>query len=682
MDKNVLKKEQEKLDETVTLLKEKRSSLKKSLDDLGKETISKLEELRQSPESNVMDFFMFLEQIHGEHEAFNLKDRYKRLEEMDYSIREPYFARIDLRKKNEGTSKKLYIGKFGFSHNMRPVITDWRSKIASVYYRYRYPQENVTYDTQEGKKKRDLLLKRTYDIQDSELIKYYNNDLQLDENEIIAEKIESRTGGVLEDIVQTIQESQLDIIEEDPRNPVVVQGCVGSGKSTVAIHKLSHVFFNYPDLILPERTILIAKKQILVSYLATLFPKLGIFDINYKTLKDLVYNFIFREELKITPDFSLSERKDLLTLDTLGKVRKEIKDIERKYEDLLQKIFGGEYESFGGYTYDHELTPYENFSFIIDDLSEELSAQQERLKINPRAARAWLYKTNIESLKKILTSLRRHKNNLIGDLEKISSKFNISYEGKIDYAGSLVYVFLHNKIIGADKDKVIKYQYCVVDEGQDFSPMEFAVMGTFVLHKRMCVMGDLNQKVLPEGLPSWKYLEKILPGKSFKHFELDTNYRSTRQIVNYANSILQPFTNKYLPESINRKGPHPVEIKMKNKKELLEHFEKSFEDDIKNYSKSIGIIAYKTDYLEDLRSILKKSTVKQDRITVLEKGKNIEYKPKGIYLTEFENCKGLEFGKVYLIGRNPLDNETFEEARASFIGVTRAMDELQIYYKS
>ena len=107
----------------------------------------------------------------------------------------------------------------------------------------------------------------------------------------------------LEDIVETIQKSQMDIIEADPRQICIVQGCVGSGKSTVAIHKLSHIFFNHSRLIRPERSILIAKNQILVGYLSTLFPKLGIFGLNYGTLKDILVRIIFSEGLGLAIDF-------------------------------------------------------------------------------------------------------------------------------------------------------------------------------------------------------------------------------------------------------------------------------------------------------------------------------------------------------------------------------------------
>ena len=251
MDKKVFEQEEKNLASTLDKVIKAKDVLENKLEGIGRENLGKLKDLRETPETSGLDFFMFLDQMHQDNLSFNLKDKFHRLEELGYLEKDPYFARIDLEDSTSREVKNVYIGKFGYTEKI-PVITDWRAKIASVYYRYRYPQKDVKYQTPDGEISSDLNLKRTFEIDKGSIVKYYNNDLQLDESEIIAEKIEQRTGGVLEDIVETIQESQLDIIEADPRNICVVQGCVGSGKSTVAIHKLSHIFFNYPTLISPR----------------------------------------------------------------------------------------------------------------------------------------------------------------------------------------------------------------------------------------------------------------------------------------------------------------------------------------------------------------------------------------------------------------------------------------------
>ncbi|MBP8960634.1 hypothetical protein KBG31_00195 [Patescibacteria group bacterium] len=682
MNEETLNQEKQHLNKVLGLVKESKQALEESLNSLGSETVGKLESLRDSSENNSLDFFMFLEQINEKYESFNLKDRYARLEEMASTLKEPYFARIDLGNAESDEEAKLYIGKFGFTHDKKPVITDWRSKIASIYYRYRYPQKNVVYTTPEGEKVRDLILKRTFDIVDGKLNKYFNNDIQLDESEIIAEKIESRTGGVLEDIVETIQGSQLDIIEEDPRTPCVVQGCVGSGKSTVAIHKLSHIFFNFPKLITPERSILVAKSQILVSYLSTLFPKLGIFDIKYKTLSDLVYNLMFREEMPVIMDLEMPTDPSNMGFEFLSILQEQVAEVSKKTKEQLKSLFEKEeFSSFGGYKYEVDLTPYENIASIKEDLQEELETSVTRLEENPKSTRAWLYKMNSDTLRKIITQLGKIQNDLKNkDLPLVAKALGIPKKGNISYSESLTYAFLHINIIGFNRDKTLKYQYCVVDEGQDFSPLEYAVLNSFILHKRLCILGDLNQGFVTSAISSWDDLEKILGTSNIKHFTLDTNYRSTAPIINLANKILSPFTGKYLPKSINRKGEEPSFTAHNTSDEMFAKIKTDLQQDAQEFKKSIGIITYDQNSFNTMQEILNKLDIEEERKMILDSDKRIDYKPRAIYLTKFENCKGLEFGKVYIVNKNPLENNSYEEAKKSFVGVTRAMDKISIYY--
>jgi DNA helicase-2/ATP-dependent DNA helicase PcrA len=223
-----------------------------------------------------MDMLDTMESLQRELDAFDTTQVFKTLNELDYLKNNPFFARIDLKDKDSGdlNFKPYYISKFGFFDDNLPALIDWRAKLASVYYKYRYPQSNVSYEVDGDIYTYDMNLKRTFEIDGGQVIKYFNNDIQLTENELIIEKIKNRTGGVLEDIVETIQESQMKIIENDPREVCIVQGCVGSGKSTVAIHKLSYIFFNYPQIVSPDRSILISKNRVLVDYLSSLFPKL------------------------------------------------------------------------------------------------------------------------------------------------------------------------------------------------------------------------------------------------------------------------------------------------------------------------------------------------------------------------------------------------------------------------
>jgi len=680
MDKKIFDQENQHLEETLVKLKDAQKHVESSMEVMGAENLQKLKELRETPETQMLDFHMFMERMHEQNVAFNFKDKYQRVEELKSLLNEPYFSRLCLTDKTRKELDDIYIGKFGYTEKNKSLITDWRAKIASVYYRYRYPQKNVKYDTPDGTEVRDLTLKRTFEIDKGTLIKYYNNDIQLDESEIIAEKIGKRTGGVLEDIVETIQTSQLDIIESDPRQICIVQGCVGSGKSTVAIHKLSHIFFNFATLIHPERAILIAKNQILVGYLSTLFPKLGIFDINYKTLRDVIINLVFREEMPITVDLDSHLDTSNFTLSDIKKVEKLLANVHEDYAQKLKELFEKpEFVTFGGFIYNSKVPVMENLREAIDDMEEELQMQEEALHANPNSIKAWLFKDNIKSLKKLVHQLKKIKENLKNEaLPKIISDLKIKAGEKLGYLETLIYIFVYAELIGLTK--WIKFEYCVVDEGQDFSTLEYLVLGKVVMNGRFCILGDLNQSYKNDGLASWEEISQVVQeAKKANVFELETNYRSTKPIIDLANKILNPYTKDYLPKSINRIGHEPKIHKLPTFNDVIKTFTAELEADLKQLDKSIGIICFTEKTMEHVEKVLKDLNVPADVFIKLDEKKPISYIPRGVYLSMFENCKGLEFAKVYVLDLNLDKIDNFTEAKKAFVSVTRAMNELSVY---
>ena len=676
---SILNEEKGKLSKTIELLIKARGVLNKVVQRVGVENLDLLENLRNNPETSGTDFFVFMEKLSIQNTALNLKDKFLRLEELKYQLEEPYFARLDLKDSKKDHDETFYIGKFGFTDKY-PVIIDWRAKIASIYYRYRYPQKKVKYESEYGTETLDLLLKRTFDIEKGKLLKFYNNDIKLDENEIIMDKIQKRTGGVLEDIVETIQKSQLDIIEADPRQVCVVQGCVGSGKSTVAIHKLAHIFFNFPKLIHPERTILIVKNQILVGYLSTLFPKLGIFNINYGTIKDLLVNLYFREALSI--EINLDKANDSFleyNIESIRKIEQEIYSMKSKLDEEIKKIFENpEYESYGGQKFDYNISALENINNNIEDLNDEIEIQEGFISDESISSyRKETHRMNIKTIKKLMTRLKK----LSTDFKRTSLttallNINIETKKKLSYNEFLCYMYIFIELVGLSNFK--KYEYCVIDEGQDFSALEYLVLGKLVLNGRFAIFGDLNQGFDNKNISDWSEILKVLDSSERSiFFELDTNYRSTKQIIELANNILSGFTKLYLPKSIDRNGEVP-EVTRNN--DVENEFLMKLETDSLNYNKSIGIIFYDSNLLNKFKLILEKTNVIKDRLIVLDETKRISYISSGIYLMNFESCKGLEFSKVYVFSKKISSNMTFNEAKKEFVAVTRAMNDLVVYY--
>lgn len=661
-------------------IKESKAFIENTLKAMGAENLDLLKGLRADSETGA-DFFFLMEQLHEKNEALNIKDRFKRLEEMEFLLKEPYFARMDLVNPADNSSEKIYIGKFGFSTDV-PVVTDWRAPIASVYYRYRYPQKNVAYNTPLGQETRDLALKRTYEIFDGDLVKYYNNDIQLDENEIIVDKIEQRTGGVLEDIVETIQKDQMDIIEADPRQICIVQGCVGSGKSTVAIHKLAHIFFNFPTYIHPEKSILVAKNQILVGYLSTLFPKLGIFDINYKTLRDLIVNVLFREELHTNVDMDADQDTSKYDVVFLNKLNDRINSVHKKIKDRLEMVFmNPDYESYASYKYSDKNTPYENLSEIIGDLTEEIDTESELIKADPKSIKSLMYKDNIKNIRRLSKELITMRQELKAKiLSSLLKEYNINLNGikKLTYSQTLLYLFIYQKLIGVTKFQ--PYEYCVVDEAQDFSVLEYAVLSMFVLRGRFGIFGDLNQSLEDDGVSTWDDIKSVInEANNALVFKLTTNFRSTKPIIDLANKILYPFTQNYLPNSINRRGEDPLIVTTNSEDEMFEEFKKNISEDLKDINKSIGIICFDQELMPKVGDYLSQNIKDLDMLIKLDATKKISYIPKGVYYMNTTDCKGLEFAKVYVLGLNFNKIKNYSIAKRAFVAVTRAMNELHVY---
>lgn len=670
-----LEQEKTKLSTTINFVKEKKSSLEKALTSMGAITLEKLTELRRDAEGG-MDLIVALQRLNESNASFNLPDKYAQLEELAYLEKEPYFARIDL--KDDKSSHPYYIGKFGITDNEIPIVTDWRTKIASIFYKYRYPQKNVTYKTETDSYTYDLTLKRTYEIDDGELVKFYNNDLQFDDSSQISRKIEGRTGGTLEDIIETIQEGQLDIIESDPRQTCIVQGCVGSGKSTVAIHKLAHIFFNFPDLIHANRSILIARNQILVSYLSTLFPKLGIFDINYKTVKDLLIQFLYKEGLKVKFDFDLPSDLTTYTPDYIAKMRKEIAKLHTLAEESLESIFvDSKFASFGGFVYSSKNPVFANVSEIEGELNEEIILQKEFIKETDNTLKKEMHKENIKNLKKIMTSVSKVKHTLGTEYQKLLKAYGLSEDKTLSYDQTMLFVVIYTEVYGFEK--FMKFEYCVVDEGQDFSILEYLVLNKFVLFGRFCILGDLNQSYEKAGLTTWDDIQNaITEARNAKLFELTTNYRSTKEIIEFANTILSPYTSTYLPIPIERHGAVPSVKTYASTSELISSLIEQVTTDLVSLTKSIGVIVYDESLYNAADEALSSLLQDNDHFIKLDADKQIRYIPKGIYLTKFEDVKGLEFSKIYILGLKLADIKNFKNAKSAFVAVTRAMNEVLI----
>lgn len=203
----------------------------------------------------------------------------------------PYFARVDYKREGKGQEEVLYFGKASLfdRETQDPIIVDWRSPIANLYYDGRlgdvqYEAEGEVYDGY-------LSLKRQYIMEEGELQEIRDVDLTTTD-ELLQESLSGSSSNRLTDIVSTIQEEQNRIIRADLNKPIIVQGAAGSGKTTIALHRISYFIYTYQEHFRPEQLMILAPNNLFIDYISEVLPELGVDRILQTTFIDYVKSCI------------------------------------------------------------------------------------------------------------------------------------------------------------------------------------------------------------------------------------------------------------------------------------------------------------------------------------------------------------------------------------------------------
>lgn len=173
------------------------------------------------------------------------------LERNEKALKKPYFGRIVFHDEALNKEESLYIGRGGIAKDTtHQMVTDWRAPVANAYYENGLGK--CSYPVPDGQQMEiELLLKRTYEIEDAKLIDYYDSEVVAND-ELLTRYLAKNKKAVLGEIIATIQQEQNEIIRKSPYHSMIVQGVAGSGKTTVAMHRISYILYNYKERFQPE----------------------------------------------------------------------------------------------------------------------------------------------------------------------------------------------------------------------------------------------------------------------------------------------------------------------------------------------------------------------------------------------------------------------------------------------
>ena len=249
---------------------------------------------------------------------------------LETSLNKPYFARIDFTAEDTGKTSTIYIGNNGVMQGTDIVVTDWRAPISSLYYDAEVGK--CSFEAPTGEIKGNMSLKRQYEIEAGKLLEYFDVDLVSNDN-LLQKYLNSNNDTRLKSIVSTIQKEQNSVIRRQIFNNLIIQGVAGSGKTTVALHRIAYLVYNYIKNIKQNQYLIIGPNPVFLKYIKSVLPDLDVNGVEQCTYEDFVKQYI-GEDINITS----SDKK--VTNHIAGKTNSEIDGFKCSihYKKMIDKF--------------------------------------------------------------------------------------------------------------------------------------------------------------------------------------------------------------------------------------------------------------------------------------------------------------------------------------------------------
>ena len=376
--------------------------------------------VKEEIEKNNQMYSKMLRDTEDEEVIYNLSRTYSsKIKNLEKSLLSPYFARIDFKADDENVIKKLYIGKTNiFNENSDIEVVDWRAPISSIYYDGQMGR--TKYICPEGVIEGDLSLKRQYTIEDGKLIDY--NDIDITTNDQLLQNcLNENSDTRLKNIVSTIQSEQNQIIRANMFKPLIVQGVAGSGKTTVALHRIAYLVYTYEKNFKPEDFLIIAPNRFFLDYISNVLPDLGVDYVRQQTFEEFALEIIEAKLEVENPNNNLSE------IVNKGKEKTELLQTSAKFKSSMNfKYYIDEWLN----DYYNKVLPKSDFNILdckVMDYKEMQEILNESLKTNS-------LKSSIEILSNILQKKVSNMSNEL--IQKITAERKQKLE-KIDKSLSL-----------------------------------------------------------------------------------------------------------------------------------------------------------------------------------------------------------------------------------------------------
>ncbi|OSA67898.1 RNA polymerase recycling motor HelD [Clostridium botulinum] len=651
-----------------------------------------------------------------------LEERYERM------LLSPYFGRMDFIENGGEKAEKYYIGISNLiNDNYDFLVYDWRAPVSSMFYDYEIGEAN--YKCPEGRVNGKLTLKRQYKINNGEIKYMFDSNLKIDD-EVLQDILGKSTDSKMNAIVTTIQREQNKVIRNEEYKNLIVQGPAGSGKTSVALHRIAYLLYKHRDKISPKNIVIFSPNDIFNDYISNVLPQLGEDNMCQTTFKEYMHkalgNGLVKENYSEMMEYILVSKKD-------GDYEKRINNIKFKssmeFIDILKAYVGYLEKMDRNFT---DITFRGDLIISSKDIEELFFKDYVKLPIKRRLQKIrrrilflmepyekhWVkeeaeelknsgnYIDNVEITERSINIVKDEIKDIYHEISRMTDfdlvdvykklfenlkfflkKSNIEYHeksideiknytleilriGKLNYEDQPPLLYLKGAL--GDLPKTSEIKYVIIDEAQDYTPLQYEIFSQLFNHANMTILGDLHQSINPfMKLGDYGNISNVFPKDNTCIINLTKSYRSTMEITRFSRRILN---KKITDQWVERSGDKPLVLGSPNEEAIKERLLK----DIKIYKekgyKSIGIITRTIKEAQEVHSFLK------DKIHVKAIMKDDDEYVSDTLVIPAYLSKGLEFDVVLIYNAGDENYSCQEERLLLYTACTRALHILCIYY--
>ncbi len=659
--------------------------------------------------------------------------------QLEKSKMQPYFAKLTFQEQHQSLRKtnacqeEIYIGRFGLfdRETLTPYVIDWRSPIANLYYEDAF--QNVKVKAEHGF---DLIfdvhLKRQFELKDSYLIQFFDSTNSIRSNEPLIERLRAKSEDRLKDIVETIQADQNRIIRADPSKLLIVQGVAGSGKTTIALHRLSYLAYQHKNNDTFQRFLIVGPSQLFIDYISDVLPNLGVEGVRQTTWESLLLDFLpkkIRLESRHNSHSSMPMNRALarasllrgnLAMKTL--IERFVNNLEATaipMEDLIldrdhvmkhEQISRKFHHDFAHYPFikrrERLITALKQWSTdCLKAVALRIENRAQHIGYTAMAEHVQKYKEHYERTlanyckkiktadvftiyRKLLTNpkgiawLIHHSGHeeWMEDIDTIIEQLQAMLQpnGKFTQEDLAGLFYLTVRLHGLDKHK--PFSHIIVDEAQDLGAFQVYILRLLCNQDALSIFGDLSQSIyVHKGITNWTDISASLFTKPVQFEILKRSYRSTIEIMNLANAALSHWQqpHKVLAEPVLRHGDLPLLVQWSGRAEALTGIAARLHTLQMKGLQHIAVIAKTSEECEAIGKTLKTLGLPIHVIT----GRETHYEG-GISVVPIYFSKGMEFDAVILL--NPSANHYSDkdpiDIKLIYVAMTRALHKLYIDY--